>query len=298
MTLKEWIDHNVGKPLNFDGKFGNHCVDLFRFYLRDVLNIPQPDGVSGAKELATNYNKNHFTWVQNAPGIVPNPGDVIIFDASPGNKFGHVSVAIEANPKLKTFKSFDQNFPSQGFIDSNGDFIGTGVAHIQTHKWTEPVLGWLRAKKTEKTYSQEQWDTLTHENQDNWEKWQEELKNNVELKSKNEEIERKIKDDNERLVSNLERTASKLNAQSTFEDINSKIEGLKKVEGTLEDAQSQIKKQQEVHEQEKADLLRQIEELRRQNESMLKRLDELEGKVTETQKKETLLEKILALLKG
>jgi hypothetical protein len=134
--------------MDFDGKYGNQCVDLFRFYLRDVLNVPQPGGVRGAKDLAKNYDPKNFRWVKNVKGDgkVPNPGDIVIWDGD----FGHVGVAIEANPKANYFYSFDINFPQQGYLDDKGNFIGTGVAHKQKHLWTEAILGWLQPLKNDK----------------------------------------------------------------------------------------------------------------------------------------------------
>jgi hypothetical protein len=74
---------------------------------------------------------------------VPQKGDIIIFKATKDNPFGHVSIFIEGN--VLSFKSFDQNFPSQGYKDKDGNFIGTGVCHIQSHSYIN-VAGWLRFK--------------------------------------------------------------------------------------------------------------------------------------------------------
>lgn len=146
MTFDQFIDVWNGKAMNFDGKYGNQCVDLFRFYLRDVLQVPQPPGVGGAKELADNYDPKYFTWVKNTPGIVPSKGNVVIFGATSGNKFGHVSVYVSGDVNSSIFKSFDINFPSEGYLDKDGNFIGTGKAHIQNHTWNENILGWLVSK--------------------------------------------------------------------------------------------------------------------------------------------------------
>lgn len=140
MTLDTFIQKNNGKPLNFDGNYGNQCVDLFRFYCKDVLKVPQFPSVNGAKNL-WDVCPPTFTKIRNLPWNVPQKGDIIIF----GGKFGHVSIFIDGN--VFVFRSFDQNYPSQGYYDSKGNFIGTGVAHVQGHNYLNPaVIGWLRKK--------------------------------------------------------------------------------------------------------------------------------------------------------
>lgn len=148
MSLSEFVAYWTMKPqMDFDGKYGNQCVDLFRFYLRDVLKIPQPPGVGGAAELFTNYNPAFFERIFNAPGIVPDPGNIAIWGPSGNNEFGHVAVVTQADAKSLEFESFDINYPSEGYKNSSGIFIGTGRAHLQKHIWTENILGWLKPLK-------------------------------------------------------------------------------------------------------------------------------------------------------
>lgn len=294
MTLQEWIDKNTGQPMDFDGKYGNQCVDLFRFYLQDVLNVPQPPGVKGAKDLSTNYDPKYFEWVKNTDGVVPSPGDILIFDASAGNPFGHVSVDVKADLKLKTFQSFDINFPSEGYKDKDGNFIGTGKAHIQTHKWTEPVLGWLVYKKPEsattqpdnvgKTYTEEEMTKMRLERDENYNKLQTEVSNH----------EKDLTD-----------IAVGIGSTNTVPGILARVKTLTDIEEQLRQAQVEAQKQQEKFDQEKADLQRQITELKgiietkqKEYDTLLQRVQTLEGKVTNNGVKQTFLDKLLALLKG
>ncbi len=142
--LNSWIAQNTNKPLDFDHYAGNQCVDTFRFYLHDVLGVPQPPGVTGAYQLALNYDPKFFDWIPNTLFNVPQKGDAIIWKATASNRnFGHVGIFLSGN--VVNFQSFDQNFPSQGYVDANGTFVGTGVAHIQNHSYIN-VLGFLRFK--------------------------------------------------------------------------------------------------------------------------------------------------------
>ena len=48
MTLDEFVKKYNGKKVDYDGRYGCQCVDLFRQYCEDVLNIPHTGGVIGA----------------------------------------------------------------------------------------------------------------------------------------------------------------------------------------------------------------------------------------------------------
>ena len=53
MTLTQFIKTNQGKKVDFDSKYGAQCVDLYRAYCRDVLDIQQTPAVAGAKDIIT-----------------------------------------------------------------------------------------------------------------------------------------------------------------------------------------------------------------------------------------------------
>lgn len=100
MFLDEFIKKWNGKKCDFDGVFGAQCVDLFRQYSKEVLNIPEHTGAcsttGGAKDLFIDFPKmpleqKYFTrskqknWVQ---------GDILIWDSTLTNKYGHVAIYI------------------------------------------------------------------------------------------------------------------------------------------------------------------------------------------------------------
>lgn len=95
MTIAEFISKNIGKKVDFDGAYGAQCVDLFRQYCKDVLNIPHTGSVEGAKDLYLNYSKlpleiKYFERLCRGPVT----GDVVVWDASPTNKYGHVAIVV------------------------------------------------------------------------------------------------------------------------------------------------------------------------------------------------------------
>lgn len=96
MKISEFIKKYNGKKVDFDKAFGCQCVDLFRQYCNDVLGIPHTGTVEGAKDLYINYAKlpgemNHFNRIATR---FPRIGDVVIWDKTPSNKYGHVAICI------------------------------------------------------------------------------------------------------------------------------------------------------------------------------------------------------------
>ena len=57
MTLDEFVKNYEGKQVDFDKAYGSQCVDLFRQYSKEVLQIPEHTGaVEGAKDLYLNFS--------------------------------------------------------------------------------------------------------------------------------------------------------------------------------------------------------------------------------------------------
>ena len=128
MTLDEFIKKYDSKGIDYDGAFSTQCVDLFRQYVKEVLEYPQSPPVVGAKDIWDTYLPEYYQRIENTPYGVPDKGDIIIFGTTLG-KYGHVAVFIDGT--ASKFTSFDQNFPS-----------GT-PCHVQGHTYSA-VKGWLR----------------------------------------------------------------------------------------------------------------------------------------------------------
>lgn len=113
MFLNEFINKYNGQKVDFDGAYGAQCVDLFRVFNRDVLEIEQPRGVKGAKDFWANYDTDsvlqaNFDRIANTPEFVPILGDVAVFY---NDTHGHISICTGENSDTKVFESFDQNYP-------------------------------------------------------------------------------------------------------------------------------------------------------------------------------------------
>jgi hypothetical protein len=140
MKPQEFFDKYNNKKIDYDGRYGNQCVDSFNQYLVEVLGISNPIQmfpVMSAYQI-WDYGKNnpHFTRIENTPTGVPQQGDIIIWANDKNFPDGHV--AIFQSGDVNSFVSFDQNYP-----------MGS-LCHFETHNYSNPkVIGWLRPKKLE-----------------------------------------------------------------------------------------------------------------------------------------------------
>lgn len=133
MNLQSFIDKWNGKGADFDGSYGNQCFDLYRFYCKEVLNIPQspPTGTKGAVTIADNYLSEYLDKFLNTPEGYPQSGDIMIWGKDYG-PYGHVAIVTEAN--VKNFVCFSQN-------DPEGTLCG-----IKKYNSYKGVICWLRIK--------------------------------------------------------------------------------------------------------------------------------------------------------
>lgn len=127
MTFQTFIDTNRGKYLDWDGAYGAQCTDAYRYYLRDVWQVPQTPTVKGAYQI---FNTLPPTFDKFTSGI-PQRGDVITWSEAYCPN-GHVAMVETADSK--GFTSFEQNNPIEAPC-------GT---HSHNYKY---VIGWFRPKK-------------------------------------------------------------------------------------------------------------------------------------------------------
>lgn len=135
MKLEQFLTKYCGKKVDFDGAYGAQCVDLFRQYCRDVLDVPHTGAVDGAKELYEKYadlpvEKKYFTRLTEK--AVPEYGYVAVWGSTPTNKYGHVALVI-CRLSPASLLVFEQN----GFQQDGAKF---------TERSTANLLGYLKYK--------------------------------------------------------------------------------------------------------------------------------------------------------
>lgn len=106
MTLTQFILKYNGKKVDFDGNYGAQCVDLFRRYCADVLQIKKTPGVDGAKDIIDNPGSLSVTRDSTLADY--SRGDVLIWGATDKNKYGHVAILV-AVYNTKYFIVFEQD---------------------------------------------------------------------------------------------------------------------------------------------------------------------------------------------
>ena len=137
MTLEQFVETYNGKKVDYDGHYGAQCVDLFRQYCKDVLEIPHTGGVVGASELYTKYEampleKRYFERIPYKAGMQLEAGDVVIFAPTKSNKYGHVAIVLDASSE--EIAVFEQD----GFAQDG--------AHVTSWNYAR-VLGFLRKRR-------------------------------------------------------------------------------------------------------------------------------------------------------
>jgi len=128
MTYKKFKKKWLGKPIDWDKKWGAQCVDAYRMYCHEVLKLPQSPLVKGAKNIWDTYLKVHFTKIKNTKQGMPKQGDIVIWSIK---KYGHVGICDKAT--LNTVTCFEQNWK---------ELDGSGVMEIRQHHY-KGILGWL-----------------------------------------------------------------------------------------------------------------------------------------------------------
>lgn len=95
MTFTMFINKYLGKKVDFDGISGCQCTDLYRQYCKDVLDIPQTPALGeegGAKDI---FDKHGVLQVTKDSATADySVGDVLIWDKSKTNKYGHVAILV------------------------------------------------------------------------------------------------------------------------------------------------------------------------------------------------------------
>lgn len=137
MSLQDFITKWAGKGIDFDGAYGDQCMDLMHQYCVEVLGIT--DGRVLAAPVAKDvwltdvYGKDKFSSIANSATGVPSPGDIVLFGTEIGTA-GHVSIFVSGD--THNFISFDQNWNGHAYCEEINHGYGG----------ENGVLGWLHFK--------------------------------------------------------------------------------------------------------------------------------------------------------
>ena len=138
MTLIDFVNKYDASSVDYDKKYGAQCVDLIRQYTQEVLHVPQIEGMEGAKDAYLKYNERPITekYFERIPATKRDykRGDLIIWDKSGNNPYGHIAIIVEAT------KDFVLVFEQDGYNQKRG-------AYIKLKEYSPKILGVLRCRK-------------------------------------------------------------------------------------------------------------------------------------------------------
>ncbi len=136
MEFGEFINKYTDVKVDYDGMYGAQCVDLFRQYCGDVLQIPHTGSCSttgGAKDLFLDYEKmplekKYFKKITYPFKAFSNflYGDVVVWNSNENNKYGHVAIFV-ANLKDSILVFEQDGFKQNGArlrIRSKNNILG------------------------------------------------------------------------------------------------------------------------------------------------------------------------------
>lgn len=145
MTYNDFIWKWNTKYCDYDGHFGNQCVDIMRQYCKDVFGVNGYTAIpstGSAKNIFFNFKDNkYFKKVFNSPNNMPKKGDIVFWGTYPfiTGIDGHVAIVDQAD--LYTLVVFNQNYPRYRYCE----FRKFGSSKI-LHGY-RGVLGWLTPVK-------------------------------------------------------------------------------------------------------------------------------------------------------
>lgn len=113
----DWVQSQIGTGIDYDGVYGNQCVDLIKAYYH-YLGV---DAVRGnGKDYADNALPDGWSRVQ---GGIPEKGDIIVYGASASNEYGHVAI-YESD-----YETYHQNFNGHGYVEKVTAYRYTGLSN-------------------------------------------------------------------------------------------------------------------------------------------------------------------------
>lgn len=133
----DWINQSIGKHYNPDGAYGFQCKDYADAYaialFGNWVNTLRP---ADAKYVFNNSNPDFFEKIRNNPSdanLIPQAGDIIVYDGWASNPHGHIAVVIDANT-------------SGAMVVEQDGFLQIPARKIFHSYGKLPIIGWLRPK--------------------------------------------------------------------------------------------------------------------------------------------------------
>lgn len=130
-----WINAYNNKYVDYDGRYGAQCVDLYNFYTTGFAGgDPMMGRVNYAGDIFNNYDPRAYKRM--AGNVAGRMGDVAVFRAGPGTPLTHVGIVVGDNGN-GTLRLLQANATPQG---SAGKTIISNISK-------STLMGYLRPNK-------------------------------------------------------------------------------------------------------------------------------------------------------
>lgn len=130
-----WINANTNKYLDYDGKYGAQCVDLYNFYTsRFAGGDPMMGRVGYAQDIFNNYDSRAYNRLGS--NVAGRMGDVAVFRVGASTPSSHVAIVVGDNGN-GTLRVLHANAGPQG---SAGNSIVSNISKSS-------LMGYLRPNK-------------------------------------------------------------------------------------------------------------------------------------------------------
>ena len=148
-----WVRSLEGQGIDFDGSYGNQCVDLIKAYY-NYLGETAPRG--NAYDYA--YNALPDGW-ERIQGADPQPGDILVYT---GGSYGHVAICTGEN------ESYHQNWGGSYVQCVNGSCYSTGNEYwgVIRPDFDGNGVSYEEATGEEKDYSYEEYNDSEEMNEE------------------------------------------------------------------------------------------------------------------------------------
>ena len=150
---EQWLNTAPGRSFNPDHHFQNQCVDAVDAYAEAIFGLPWQTcvgPVNGAKDLMTKAPPEYWTviWNDGSADLIPQRGDVIVYDGWAANEYGHTAPVVSATRDHVELAQQDGFAPPLVFTD--GGWYSNKPVHVVKYDYflggITRALGWLRPK--------------------------------------------------------------------------------------------------------------------------------------------------------
>ncbi|MCM0147178.1 CHAP domain-containing protein [Photobacterium galatheae] len=148
------VNHVSERNLSADGYnigLKYQCVEFIKRYYFEYLNHRMPDTYGHAKDFFDKGLKSgelnsqrDLIQFSNGTGALPKVNDIVVYDASILNPYGHVAIVSQVNSETQSIEIIQQN---------PGPFTGSRETYVMDENqegWSiqhPNILGWLSQRK-------------------------------------------------------------------------------------------------------------------------------------------------------